>query len=384
MPEKLTITVFTEGDSLDAAVWSNVPYFLTNTLESKSHTVHRVDVNGNPFFRSMYDKGICRFLRHSFMPHTTFTYQRSYAFHQAYNRIMKHVTDIYPDTDLYLSTSFSYAPVRYTDKPCALFCDWTYQYYFEHFLKRRPDWLEQREVKRQNQLLETVDYIFVLFPDVAKRMQETYENKHIYYLGNVINSDPVTAMPSPILQQKLQHQSILFIGLPKYMEGVKSLIKAVTGLHEQQAYADITLDIIGMDQSCFDDLPVYIRCHGYLSKSDAAQKKQYYDLVDNATVYVNTTPLWAGFSSALEALYHHLPVITTPYESFCDTFGKDIDFGFYCNSNEPDAIASCISSILNMAPLEYEHLCQHAHNAALPFSWDIYVDKMLHIIKNLS
>ena len=38
-----TIFIFTEGDSNKLAVWSNVPYFLSTTLEKKGYNVVRVD-----------------------------------------------------------------------------------------------------------------------------------------------------------------------------------------------------------------------------------------------------------------------------------------------------------------------------------------------------
>lgn len=381
--KKYEITIFTEGDANDATVWSNVPYYLTKTLEQKGYIIHRINVNGNPFFRFIYDKLICRSLRHTIMPHTTFSYQRSLCFRKTVEHIMKKAVSQFPTTDLFLSTSFSYAPIKYTNKPCSLFCDWTYQYYFEHFLNRKPDWLEKQEVAHQNHLLESVQQVFVLFPDIAERMKQTYKNSNIHYLGNVINSDLISDTPPVPSSEKLKKQSILFIGLPKYMEGIQNLIKAIIKLHALPQYKNIHLDIIGMNPSDFttSSLPEealsYITCYGYLSKSNTDDKEKYYALMNNATVYVNTTPRWAGFSSALETLYHYVPVITTPYESFVSTFTSNIDFGSYCNSNEPDTIASQIQDILSSDSSTYNSLCENAHKAAMPFTWSKYVDNML-------
>ena len=38
-----SIYIFTEGDSNELATWSNVPYFLSTTLEKKGYNVIRVD-----------------------------------------------------------------------------------------------------------------------------------------------------------------------------------------------------------------------------------------------------------------------------------------------------------------------------------------------------
>jgi len=268
--------------------------------------------------------------------------------------------------------------VHYTNKPCALFCDWSYQYYFEHFLKRDPDWLERPEVLRQNTLFEQVQQIFVLFPDVAERMGETYQNPHIHYLGNVINATPGVVPVPP--QQKQQQQRILFIGRAKYMEGVQSLIEAVRLLHLRAGFSGITLDIIGMTGGEIGNLPDYVTCHGYLNKDHPEEKATYDSLLANATIYVNTTPQWAGFSSALEALYHSIPVITTPYQSFMDTFGEEITMGSYCDSNEPLTIAEKIVQILSLSASEYTLMCHNAHEVSLDFTWDSYVNKMMHIL----
>lgn len=371
------ITIFTEGDSNTAKVWSNIPYYLTNTLESVGYTVHRVNVFGNHFLRLLYDNFFCRILRHTIMPQTTFAYERSFLYRIEHGYLMKRAVRKYPNTDYFISTSFSFAPVKYTSRPCSLFCDWTYEYYFTHFLKRKPDFLEALEVRRQNALIEQVDHVFVLFPDVASYMQKFYKNEHIYYLGNVINSDKITA-PIPFIE-KQESLKILFIGLKKYKEGVMSLIQAITIL--RTVHPGITLDVIGMDTSDLSDVPAYVTCHGYLSKDIPEEKELYNSILVHAALYVNTTPIWAGFSSALEALYHYVPIITTPYNSFIETFGKQISFGTYCDSNKPSQIAAAITTILQLPSDQYSNLCEQAHSAVLDFTWEAYVNKLINTIE---
>ncbi|MDD2970503.1 MAG: glycosyltransferase family 4 protein [Lachnospiraceae bacterium] len=301
---------------------------------------------------------------------------------------MRHAVAKYSDTDIFISTNFSFSPIAYTNKPCCLFCDWSYEYYIAHFLGRAPDYMEQLEIRRQNHLLQSADHVFVLFPDVAEWLQERFSSKHFHYLGNVINSKSVSGTPPVEPSEKLSHPSILFIGLPKYREGILSLIQAVIMLRRKEAYSQLQLHIIGMHQ---EDLQKDIKLcpdlkgisfHGYLSKDIPREQTLYYQLLDSATVYVNTTPKWAGFSSALEALYHYVPVITTPYESFLQTFGENLSCGFYCPSNTPELIAKNLEQILTMTQRTYEAVCRNAHQVSLDHTWDAYIQRMLQVINH--
>lgn len=375
--EQKEITVFTEGNSNHSNVWSNIPYFLTTTLESKGYLVHRVNVTGNHILRSFCDKFLCRLLRRIFMKKSSFSYNRSKFYSNEVQHLMKKSVALHPNSCCYISTSFSYAPYLYTVKPCILFCDWTYDYYLKYFLQRKPDFLESPAVIRQDEVIEHASAVFVLFPDVAAYMQQYYHNKNIFYLGNVINAEPFERDIAS-LSHRQSDANILFIGLKKYKEGADSLIQAIVQLHESVPH--ITLDIVGMNRNDFANLPTYIRCHGYLNKNIESDKKLYYSLLNHTAMYVNTTPLWAGFSSALEALHYYVPVITTPYPSFVKTFGNSIPFGYYCDENSADAIASYIQQLLTLPLANYEDMCEQAHLFVAEFTWDTYVDRMLDII----
>lgn len=379
---KKEITVFTQGDASLASTWSNVPYFLTTTLEEKGYTVHRINVESSGLLQKLYDKFLCRVLRHTILPHTTFCYERSYLYDLKVRHLIRKAIRKYPSSDYYISTSFSFSPKEYTDRPCVLFCDWTYEYYINHFNHKKPDFLERPAVKRQDMLIESADYVFSLFPDVTQYMQTYYRNPHIAYLGNVINSDEIDTEIDFVKKQA--NHKILFIGLKKYKEGAKTLIQSVIRLHSD--YPDIELHFIGMvsDDCGLLNFPEYIHFHGYLSKDVPSQKELYYSLLHDSAVYVNTTPLWAGFSSALESLYHYLPVVTSPYKSFLDTFGEDLNFGYYCNENIPDKITDILTKIFDMPVDQYKTLCENAHKSTLDYTWSAYVEKMLTKISSIT
>ncbi len=370
-----TITVLTQGNASSSKTWSNIPYYLVETLKQKGYKVNAVDVEVSGWGRFFYDKLFCRLLRHSFLPDTTYSFDRTMSFQRAANKRIEEAVIKFPETDLFISTSFSFLPSKYTDKPCALLCDWTYEYLISHFKGRSPDFFEKKGIAVQDSVIKKADYIFSLFPDVAEHMKRYYPKANISYLGNVINALPFD-LDLPSLEQRLSSPRVAFVGLSKYKAGLESLMASINLLNSQGI--SVSLDVIGMASSDFSfEIPPYIRFHGYLEKSDKEQFKKYNSILKGALAFINTTPQWAGFSSSLEAMYYGLPIFTSKYRSFVETFGESIEFGDYSLNNKPDEISSFIQKLLSINKEEYVQLCSRARKMAEPFTWSAYVDKII-------
>lgn len=369
------ITVLSQGEASSAKTWSNIPFFLTNALKEKGYEVNTVNINGGKVVRFIYDKFFCRLLRFVIHKDTTYCYDRTTTFQRAVDRQMMDVVKEYPDTDLFISTSFSFSPKEYTDEPCTLLCDWTYDYLIEHFKGREPDRFERKGIELQKQVISEADYVISLFPDVAKYMKKRYPETDVEYLGNVINS-PKTVIQDSVLAERRKVPRVIFVGLPKYREGLRSLCEAIQGL--EQEGIEIGLDVVGMDKGEVPfNVPKSVTFHGYLDKSNDNEAKAYYSLLNNAIAFINTTPKWAGFSSTLEAMYHGLPVLTSEYESFTETFGESISFGDYSRNNTPEETAAFIHNILDMNDNDYLKMCHEARKASEPYTWAEYVDKII-------
>jgi glycosyltransferase involved in cell wall biosynthesis len=80
----------------------------------------------------------------------------------------------------------------------------------------------------------------------------------------------------------------------------------------------------------------------------------------------------------LESMHHGLPVVVTPYQSFIETFGNDIQFGYYSDNN-PQNIAKSLKQIFKMQKDEYKEMSLAAYNATLNYTWGNYVEKFLQI-----
>jgi glycosyltransferase involved in cell wall biosynthesis len=371
------VTVFTNGDSSKLSTWSNVPFFLTNTFISKGIKVNRIDISGSPFLQKIYYKTFYKVFK-MLNKGTAYDYYHSNIhFYNARNRIKSAVKQ-YPNSDADIFLTFTFSSAGLQKKTIVQLCDWTYDHYFKYFLGREPDIVERQSIKREDSQIEGSDLVFSLFPNVADYMKQRYKNENINYIGNVINS--LYEVSETDLDIKANSNNLLFIGGKKYIEGAKALIAAFKSLINN--HKDLVLHIIGIEATEFEDLPKNVFCYGYLDKGKDQDRELYYKLLKEAKVFINTTPKWGAFSASIEALYFYTPVILTPYDEFLNIYGKEIDFGFYCEENSAVLIEQKILKILN--DKSYRDLCINAHNAVKEFTWDAYVDKIIKKIEEKS
>jgi len=367
------ITVFTNGDSRRLRTWSNVPFFFTETLITKGIKVNRVDISPNLCLEKIYNRTIHRIVIRVFKG-TSFCYFRSWIHFINVKYRIKRAVKEYPNTDVFLFLTFSFSTGGYTEKPTVMFCDWTYDHYIKyHMNNKTPDFLEKQCIKREDFQINNSNLILPLFPKVAEYMKERYKSENISYIGNVINSLFTTSISVSDLENKKINQKILFIGSPKYIEGARYLLQAFMLLQEK--YPTMSLHFVGISDSSFEDLPSNVFCYGYLDKGDDSEQALYYKLLNEATIFVNTTPLLGAFSASIEAMYFYTPVVISPYDEFVKTFGLDANVGLFCEETSPNLLSKKIEDLLFHT--DYVQICQNAHNAVREYTWDAYIDKVL-------
>ena len=370
------ITVFTDGDSSKISTWSNVPYFFTNALINKGIKVNRVNFRRNNTLRKIYNRTFLRVIKY-FYPKTVSSFDNSflnYVLTQYYNK--KQIFQ-YNKSDLYLFMTFSFSGYNYTQKPCAQFCDWTYGYLFDRILGRPADLFEKRAMNRDLKLLNQTDFVFSLFPGAADYIKNSIENKeHVHYIGNVVNSiHKINGIE--IIKNRKENKNLLFVGSNHYFQGAQQLVRVFEKI--QESNPELELHIIGIGKHRFEELPSNVYCYDYLSKDNESQRDTYYSLLNKANVFINTTPKWGAFSASLEAMYHAIPVIVSPYDEFVLTFGREINFGKYCENGTDEELEQHIQTILKSE--QYKEICLNSHNVAKEYTWDLYVDKFLEIIE---
>ena len=366
MKKSKEIIVFTVGDSTKLSTWSNVPYFFTTALEKKNNKVNRINLQETYFLKLLYFLFFGVFIK-LFFPKSNYTYYRSLLNYIDTNRKIKKAYKSFPNSDLAIFLTFSFSSKKYSKKPLLLFGDWTYDHYFNYFSDHKPYRFEKESIKRENSCIESADMIVALFPKIANYMKQTYANKNIYYLGNVINSNS-NADSSGI---SARSNTIVFVGTIKYIEGLTELIAAIAALIKSGI--PIKLDVIGITESEYASKCDFAQFHGYLDKGDETQCAIYYSILRNAKLFVNTNKKWASFSASLEAMHHYIPVIVSPYSEFIETFGENISFGIYCNDSKK--LSESIVELISHP--NYFSFCINAHEAVKNYTWDSYIDKIL-------
>lgn len=375
---KETIIVFSDGDSTLLSTWSNVPYMMTTTLEKLGYEVVRGNIRRHEHIRYLYD--VC--FRYFILRGSSYDYGRSFLCHFLTRRYMKKVIKNAQkqgkNIKCCITMAFGFGTKQIANVPCVLFGDWCYEYYLKKFREREPDWLEKRELVRENSEIEKADYVIALFPYVCDWMKERYINRNILYLGNVINA--VEEPQKEDLKIKRQSNVLLFIGRAAYIESAIELIKAADMLNQEGH--NYVVHIVGLTESDFTGLELkqYVKCYGYLSKDNDEQRELYYTLIRQANICINTTPKWAAMSSVLEEMYFYNPIITVPNDNFVEMFGEEISFGRYVEHNAAELIAQAIREI-DSDEVVYDKMCCAAHEAVDGFTWEEYVKKMLQCIK---
>lgn len=364
------IMVFTYGDADSAKTWSNVPYFLTRTLENKGYNVVKVNTRKCYLLQRCVDKIIHMFFKNTEM---------AFAFTKLNERIVSRVSaramKKNHDAKLVIVTNFSYLPSCLNNKKTLIFSDWTFEYLIRDMKKRSPSKLESRVIKRQTEVIKKADVVVSLF-HIAEDMKIKY-NKNIYYLGNVINIDD--DIKSKQTQKDIHKNRVLFIGQKKYVKSLEKIIMAINEI--EKTGLEVKLDVIGMCEEDVDNISTKnVQFYGYLDKTLDIQKEKYYNLINNAKICINTSEGWGGFSSIIECMYLNTPIITSRYSEFEETFGKCIDFGFYCEKNDKNEITKLITKILKMDEKDYKNMSDNAYRAVKDFTWDRYVDKMLELV----
>jgi len=353
--------------------WSNIPYLLHKNFERSGYKVKNFVLREFQPIKFLFNLPV-RVLIKFFGLKTTYYYVRTplhFFFTYIYSQYIRFLSD---DNDIMIVQGFSYPPHNNKNKMLIL-GDWPSSYLFDHFLKRKPSKMEKRSIAREDRVIERADAVVTLFPNVHKYMLNRYQNKNIYYFGNVVNIDAEVIIPLDILTIKKKSQKILFIGKPFYLAGANELISAVEHLRGQ-GYK-LNVDIVGIEPNLINKKFDWLSVHGYLDKGKLADKHKYYTLLKNAKLFINTTPSWNAFQATLEAMYFYTPIVVRVNESLTQTFPKLEGFSYLVAERNEDLEKEIIKSIEHSG--EYLEKCKQAHKAAKPYTWENFTQKLMEL-----
>lgn len=367
------VLVFSEqGDPKKLKTWSNVPYFLVANLEEQGIKVISIDLEIEGVIITFIKKSWNYFFNYIIGPKILFyDFHRTKLYSYITNRKIKKSIKKHPNADCYIFTTFSFSAKKFSTKPSILFCDWTIEYHINYFLERNPNSIERLAINRQNAVINTAEFVVVLFPGIAKFLSQQFKNRDFIYNGNVVNNLETHEIVD--LGLKWENQKILFIGSKKYLDGANKLL--ITFKKLQKNYPKVELNIIGIPSNLLSEIPANVNIYGYLDKDNIDDRRIYYALMKDSKVFVNTSPKWGAFSASLEAMYFYNPVLVTPYNEFTETFGKNIEFGSYVGFD--DNLENILNDFLNLDFSKYCELAKNAEIAVRPHSWKSFTDSLI-------
>ena len=371
----MKIYLCTTATSKDYKSWSNIPYLLHKNLQKKGYKVTNIVLREFFPIKFLYNFPL-RVLIKYFGFKTTYYYVRT-PIHFFFTRLYSLYIQFFSKTeDLMVVQGFSYPPHNKKNRMLIL-GDWPSAYLFEKFLKRPPSQCEMKSIAREDQVIEMADAVVTLFPDAHKYMLQRYQNKNIHYFGNVVNIDDEVNISLDILNKKAESKKLLFVGQAFYLDGANELVTAVENLRALGYELDV--DIVGIKPGLIRQRFDWLTIHGYLDKGKQTDKRKYYDLMENAKLFVNTTPGWNGFQATLEAMYFYNPIVVRPNENLAQTFPMLENFSYIVGDKE----GSLEEEIIKSFDLHDEYLekCRKSHLAIEPYTWDKFTQNLLGLIK---
>ena len=201
-----------------------------------------------------------------------------------------------------------------------------------------------------------------------------------YNAPNILDIQPFES--ESIINICAKSPVILFIGDGKYIEGARLLVEAYKVLRKSEH--NIELHVVGLTESQLVGIEAVegLHCYGYLDKNNPGECARYYDLLRKAAVFCNPTEKWGGYSSTIEAMYYHTPVVVAPYVDFVAQFGQTIDFGVYNTSFDVESLQNSLRQVLYAPDAVRIDMCKAAHMQVSQCDWKSYSARLLSLINH--
>lgn len=369
------------GPASEPGTWSGVPFFLMRELKRRKIIVHEIDLEPHRYIKWIYNRIILPFIS-LFVTKGELSIYRSFFFRIYQYFHLRRKIKQYNSAEIILGVSAFNIEIPKTEKKTVLFSDWPFSYDLEKKYHNNIGLYQKYWIKHEDDCMRKADLLISLFPTCVNYINKHLRTNKTIYLGvNVVNN--LIPPPQPeIIFQKSQKCRLVFIGRNHYISGAISLLKAYNELIKTKPFLE--LDIIGLQPNNFpikliNEIKGKVRFHGYLDKGNIEDCKTYYNILNNASLYVNTTPGWVGYTSMIEAMYFYTPVIVYPCKEFIDEFGKQINFGIY--ADESENLAKVIEIVYFSK--EYTQMAKNAHERVSNYTWQYFVDLLLKQIQTI-
>jgi glycosyltransferase involved in cell wall biosynthesis len=178
--------------------------------------------------------------------------------------------------------------------------------------------LSPRRVRRaldyETRVYRNIDVVFTMSQYLADSFVSDFgvDARKVKAIGAGINLDP---FPSAPRGKRYDGRKLVFVGADFERKGGADLLEAFRTVRRK--YADAELSIIGPRQLAVPaELSTGVRYLGFLSKTDAAQKRTFDAVLHDSSVFVMPSRYEPFGIAPLEAMAHEIPAVLTDAWAF--------------------------------------------------------------------
>jgi glycosyltransferase involved in cell wall biosynthesis len=379
----MKIAYISVQDSTNVRSFSGTGYFIPRSLKMNGAEIKYIgNLKTQPYLTEKFKE-----IYYRYIPGKTYWFNRNPRVLKNYARqINKSLKGINPDVVL----SFSGQPLALleTDKPIVLWADAV----FEDIIDFYPEFTDMAKVTiKQGHIMEkaALDRCthIVYSSDWAAKGAIQYYNippekvSVITYGANIETNWDQQTVDETIMAKTNEQCNLLFAGVHWYRKGGDKALEVAKELHSQGM--PVKLDILGCRPDNENQLPSYVKVHGFISKETEKGKATIHKLISNAHFLVlptlaDCTPIvFAEFNS------YGIPCLTTKVGGIPTLIKNEVNGKLFDKEAPASEYAEYIKSLFTNYN-DYQTLAQRSYNEyKTRLNWNTSGKKMMGVLKNI-
>jgi glycosyltransferase involved in cell wall biosynthesis len=196
--------------------------------------------------------------------------------------------------------------------------------------------------------------------------------EQVVTIGAGINLDTI---PEPVPDRRYDTREVLFIGVEFQRKGGEELLRAFRGVVAR--YPDAVLHIVGPRQLTIPpELERGVQYHGFLNKSDPAQRARLEDLFRRACLFAMPTRYEPFGLAPLEAMVHEIPALVTNRWAMPEMVTPGVNGDLVEVNNSADLEAKLLALLADPDALRRMGAAGRARVLEY-YTWDKVLDRLL-------